>query len=88
MLEPAAQSAEGQMLTPQRQGLLGLAPRDNRDKKVVHLGTLVDDEFDSPTWQHDNPEQRPDVSQAHDLSEEDVSEEDFEIPTFLRKRMD
>lgn len=88
ILDPAAQSAEGPKVTPQRQGLLGLAPRDNREKKVVHLGTLVDDEFDSPTWQNENQEPRPDAVQTHDLSEEDVSEEDFEIPTFLRKRMD
>lgn len=72
---------------PQKQGSLGLGVRDTRDKKIVHLGTLVDDEYGGPTWQR-GEEKESSAPQPIDLEEKDVAEDDFDIPTFLRKRMD
>ncbi|MCY4485859.1 MAG: cell division protein FtsZ [Deltaproteobacteria bacterium] len=71
----------------QKQGSLGLGVRDARDKKIVHLGTLVDDEYGGPNWQRVE-EKEPSAPQPIDLEEKDIAEEDFDIPTFLRKRMD
>lgn len=72
----------------QKQGALGLSAR-SAGKKVVHLGTLVDDEFGASGWQHQEPGKDPEGSQgAYDLQEEDVTDDTFDIPTFLRKRMD
>lgn len=71
----------------QKQGSLGLGVRDARDKKIVHLGTLVDDEFGGPNWQRGD-ERESSAPQPVELEEKDVAEEDFDIPTFLRKRMD
>ena len=85
---PEAEPAEPRKAASQKQGSLGLGARENRDKKVVHLGTLVDDEFEGPSWQHEDREGDSDASQPYDLKEEEVSEDDFDIPTFLRKRMD
>ena len=86
---PEPEPAEQRKPAPQRQGLLGLGPKEAKDKKVIHLGTLVDDEFDAPTWQHQERDKDSDASQnPYDLKEDEVSEEDFDIPTFLRKRMD
>ena len=85
--EPAPAQQEPRQTPGQKQGSLGLGVKeikDTRDKKVVHLGTLVDDEFGGPTWQHDEEKE----TGAYDLKEEEVTEEDFDIPTFLRKRMD
>ncbi len=88
MPEPAAATAEPRKPAAQRQGSLGLGSKDKADKKVIHLGTLVDDEFDGPAWQHDDQEKDAGASQPYDLKEDEVSEDDFDIPTFLRKRMD
>ncbi|MDE0343774.1 MAG: cell division protein FtsZ [Deltaproteobacteria bacterium] len=71
----------------QKQGSLGLGVRDARDKKIVHLGTLVDDEYGGPSWQR-GEEKESSAPQPIDLEEKDVAEDDFDIPTFLRKRMD
>lgn len=73
----------------QRQASRGYALRGARDRKVVHLGTLVDDEFDLPRWEHEGDDQGAGASQPpYELKEEEISEEDMDIPTFLRKRMD
>lgn len=73
----------------QRQASRGYALRGARDRKVVHLGTLVDDEFDLPRWEHEGDDQGAGASQSpYELKEEEISEEDMDIPTFLRKRMD
>ncbi len=85
---PEPEAAEPRKRAPQKQGSLGLGLKDSKDKKVIHLGTLVDDEFDEPAWQHDDPEKDSEAAQPYDLKEEEVSEDDFDIPTFLRKRMD
>jgi cell division protein FtsZ len=61
-----------------------------KDKKVVHLGTIVDD-LDSPTWQRRKQQgQESDPIQLDKLLQLDPgeSEEEFDIPTFLRKQMD
>ena len=66
----------------------GLVNRDTRSRKVVHLGTIVDD-IDVPTWQRkkqDTKEQETIHLEKPLREEEDVDE--FDIPTFLRKRMD
>jgi len=66
----------------------GLANRDTRSRKVVHLGTIVDD-LDIPTWQRrkqDTKEQET-IHLEKPLREEE-DEDEFDIPTFLRKRMD
>ncbi len=73
----------------QRQASRGHGLRGARDRKVVHLGTLVDDEFDLPRWEHEGDDQGAGASQSpYELKEEEISEEDMDIPTFLRKRMD
>lgn len=73
----------------QRQASRGHGFRGARDRKVVHLGTLVDDEFDLPRWEHEGDDQGAGASQSpYELKEEEISEEDMDIPTFLRKRMD
>jgi cell division protein FtsZ len=53
-------------------------------RKVVHLGTLVDDELDVPTWQRkrqgeDNPAAAPAPAAAE-------TEDKYDIPAFLRKQ--
>ena len=84
---PEPEQAEARKAATQKQGSLVLGPKE-KDKKVIHLGTLVDDEFEGPAWQPDERESHADASQPYDLKEEEVSEDDFDIPTFLRKRMD
>lgn len=76
----------------QRKAVLGPVPNPNPSKgrKVVHLGTIVDD-LDSPTWQR----KRQDTGEVESVTAEKVSmqlsqedEDKFDIPTFLRKQMD
>ena len=74
---------------PQKQASRGQGPKAARDRKVVHLGTLVDDDLDMPRWENEGEERDTGASQSpYELKEEEVSEEDIDIPTFLRKRMD
>ena len=74
---------------PQKQASRGYGLKGVRDRKVVHLGTLVDDDFDMPRWEHEGEDRDSGASQTpYELKEDDVSEEDIDIPTFLRKRMD
>lgn len=74
---------------PQKQASRGQGIKTARDRKVVHLGTLVDDDFDMPRWENEGEERDTGASQSpYELKEEEVSEEDIDIPTFLRKRMD
>ena len=84
---PQPAPAEMKEAPQQKQGSLGLGVRDARDKKIVHLGTLVDDEYGGPSWQR-GEEKESSAPQPIELEEKDVAEEDFDIPTFLRKRMD
>jgi cell division protein FtsZ len=65
------------------------SPAPLRDRKVIHLGTIIDD-LDTPTWQRKKQEtgEHEDITldKALQLSQED--EDKFDIPTFLRKQMD
>ena len=65
------------------------APQKN--KKVVHLGTIVDD-LDTPTWQR--KKQGTEDTETLTLNKttfefgRDKEEDEYDIPTFLRKQMD
>ena len=65
------------------------APQKN--KKVVHLGTIVDD-LDMPTWQR--KKQGSDETETLTLNKttfefgRDKEDDEYDIPTFLRKQMD
>ena len=66
------------------------ANKDTKGKKVVHLGTIVDD-LDSPTWQrkkHDTGEVETVTSDKASMQFSPEDEDRFAIPTFLRKQMD
>ncbi len=66
------------------------ANKDTKGKKVVHLGTIVDD-IDSPTWQrkkHDTGEVETVTSDKVSMQFSQEDEDRFDIPTFLRKQMD
>lgn len=61
-----------------------------KGKKVVHLGTIVDD-LDSPTWQRKKQDSGETETVANDkagLQFSQDEEDKFDIPTFLRKQMD
>ena len=62
----------------------------NKDKKVVHLGTIVDD-LELPTWHRNKKEagkEEPAKTNQATLNLSPENEEKFDIPTFLRKQMD
>jgi cell division protein FtsZ len=65
------------------------APQKN--KKVVHLGTIVDD-LDTPTWQR--KKQGTEETETVTLNKTtfqfggDKEEDEYDIPAFLRKQMD
>ena len=66
----------------------GFSNRDSKNRKIVHLGTIVDN-WDTPTWQR--KKQEPKEQEAIPLEksvQEEQDEDEFDIPTFLRKRMD
>ena len=69
--------------------LAAAAARDTRSKKVVHLGTIVDD-LEAPMWQRkkgsEEAEPAPVEKAAVQLSKTD--DDRFDIPTFLRRQMD
>jgi cell division protein FtsZ len=50
-------------------------------RKVVHLGTVVDDDLDTPTWQR--KKQGESASETTSVAER---EDKFDIPAFLRKQ--
>lgn len=63
-----------------------------KNKKVVHLGTIVDD-LDAPTWQRkkagsDEVETVTLGKSALQLSTGQEEEDKYDIPTFLRRQMD
>ena len=66
-----------------------MASLTNKDKKVIHLGTIVDD-LDSPTWQRKKRESgEPETLHLDKVLQASQEDEDkFDIPTFLRKQMD
>jgi cell division protein FtsZ len=75
---------------PQPLGSLAAASAGgNRGKKIVHLGTIVDD-LEAPTWRRkggsEENEPVPLEKAAVQFSKED--DDRFDIPTFLRRQMD
>jgi cell division protein FtsZ len=63
-----------------------------KNKKVVHLGTIVDD-LDSPTWQRkkNGGDETETVTLSKNNFEFSASQDDddkYDIPTFLRRQMD
>jgi cell division protein FtsZ len=65
----------------------GFAGANNamKNKKVVHLGTIVDD-LDAPTWQRNKREEEP-AERTTGMQFQD-DEDKFDVPTFLRRQMD
>jgi cell division protein FtsZ len=72
-----------------RKASVHAAAAPSRDRKVIHLGTIVDD-LDSPTWQRKKQEtgenEHISLEKALRMSQDD--EDKFDIPTFLRRQMD
>jgi hypothetical protein len=63
-----------------------------KNKKVVHLGTIVDD-LDAPTWQRKKPgsEEVETVTlnkSSLQLGTGQEEDDKYDIPTFLRRQMD
>ena len=73
--------------------IAGASPKHNAsNKKVVHLGTIVDD-LDMPTWQR-KKQGSEDVETvtlnktSFQFSANSDEEEKYDVPTFLRRQMD
>ena len=69
-----------------------IATAVQKNKKVVHLGTIVDD-LDTPTWQRkkSNSEEVETVTLNKNNFEFNANQEEddkYDIPTFLRRQMD
>lgn len=68
-----------------------LASAPLKNKKVVHLGTIVDD-LDTPTWQR--KKQGSDETETLTLNKttfefkREKEEDEYDVPTFLRRQMD
>jgi hypothetical protein len=65
-------------------------PPPAKNKKVVHLGTIVDD-LEAPTWQRkkQDSDETEKVTLNHStfqLSKTDGEEDAYDIPTFLRRQ--
>ena len=60
-----------------------------KNKKVVHLGTIVDD-LDQPTWQRKRQGAQETETVTLDKAVQFSPDDDdkYDIPTFLRKQMD
>lgn len=63
-----------------------------KNKKVVHLGTIVDD-LEAPTWQRkkqgsDETEKVTLNNSTFQLNKNDDEDDTYDIPTFLRRQMD
>ncbi len=74
----------------ERKATLGSVANANKGKKVVHLGTIVDD-LDTPILQRKRQESGEVVTVTADKNALQFSPEDedkFDIPTFLRRQMD
>ncbi len=68
------------------------APATQKNRKVVHLGTIVDD-LDTPTWQRkksgsDEVETVTLSKSNFDFSANQEEDDKYDIPTFLRRQMD
>jgi cell division protein FtsZ len=63
-----------------------------RNKKVVHLGTIIDD-LEAPTWQRkkqgsDATEKVTLNNSTFQINKSDDEDDSYDIPTFLRRQMD
>jgi cell division protein FtsZ len=62
-----------------------------RNKKVVHLGTIVDD-LDTPTWQRkkqgSEETETVTLNKSFQFGRDKEEEDEYDIPTFLRRQMD
>jgi hypothetical protein len=72
--------------------LTSIANAAPKNKKVVHLGTIVDD-LDSPTWQRkkSGSDETETVTLSRSKFEFTANQDDddkYDIPTFLRRQMD
>jgi cell division protein FtsZ len=69
--------------------LAAAAVAGNRGKKIVHLGTIVDD-LEAPTWQRKKGGEESEPAPVERTAVQFSKEEDdrFDIPTFLRRQMD
>jgi cell division protein FtsZ len=72
--------------------LTSIATAAPKNKKVVHLGTIVDD-LDSPTWQRkkSGSDETETVTLSRNKLEFTATQDDddkYDIPTFLRRQMD
>jgi len=89
-ISPATGFGEKEERKPVLSAVTYNANKDTKGKKVVHLGTIVDD-LDSPTWQrkkHDTGEVETVTSEKVSMQFSQEDEDRFDIPTFLRKQMD
>lgn len=69
-----------------------IAHTSAKNKKVVHLGTIVDD-LDAPTWQRkkqgsDDVETVTLNKTSFQFSSNQEEDDNYDIPTFLRRQMD
>jgi cell division protein FtsZ len=66
----------------------GFAGANNtmRNKKVVHMGTIIDD-LDAPTWQRNKRAEEEPAERTTGMQFKD-DEDKFDVPTFLRRQMD
>ncbi|MGE5306791.1 MAG: cell division protein FtsZ [Alphaproteobacteria bacterium] len=77
---------------PAPSNVSSLVPASAKSKKVIHLGTIVDD-LDTPTWQR--KKQGTDEVETVTLNKTNFQftpnqedEDKYDIPTFLRRQMD
>jgi cell division protein FtsZ len=70
---------------PSLAGLAGGNVAAARAKKIVHLGTIVDD-LDAPTWQRNKRDEEPAERPSMQFNQDD--DDKFDVPTFLRRQMD
>jgi cell division protein FtsZ len=73
-------------------GVTSLATAAQKNKKVVHLGTIVDD-LDTPTWQRkkSGSEEVETVTlnkTSFEFNANSDEDDKYDIPTFLRRQMD
>ena len=67
-------------------------PPPQKNKKVVHLGTIVDD-LEAPTWQRrkqgtDETEKVTLNNATFQMNKNEGEEDAYDVPTFLRRQID
>ncbi|MDP9129756.1 MAG: cell division protein FtsZ [Candidatus Binatota bacterium] len=81
-----------QVQAPAAASIANIASAAPKNKKVVHLGTIIDD-LDAPTWQRkkSGSEDIESLTLNKNNFQSSASQEDddkYDIPTFLRRQMD